>query len=136
MDIYKTKSKKIPGSNYPEVKKNALIFYQEIKSGTKRKPYVRSAYFNKDKIFLDLFWAHVFEKNFWDQIRRMKLLPCALELIKKSKTKPVSKFNPNKPGAVLHRFTGLTSGGEQFYIQIKETRNGNKYLLSVFPEQK
>jgi len=59
---------------------------------------------------------------------------CAIELLKESRIAPVSKSNPNKTGEVLHRFAGITAGGEEFYVQVKEyKRNGNKYFMSVFP---
>ena len=53
---YQAKAKKIPGSSYGEVMRNAfLIFDEKIKKKTKRRPYVRSAYFKKEKIFFDYF---------------------------------------------------------------------------------
>lgn len=136
MAEYKTKAKPLSGTNYHEIRKKALDFYQQIKNKTKRKPYVRSAYFKKEKVFLDLFWAHVFHKNYWDQTRRMKYLPCAIELIQKSRLKPISdKLNPNKSTERLYRFAGIAANGDKFRVQIKESRNsGKKYLISVFPE--
>lgn len=134
MPVYKTKTKELNGSNFHEVRKRAFGFYQSIKRKSKRKPYVRSAYFKKDKVFLEIFWSHTFEKNFWDQIRRMKFFPCAIELISQSYFDPVSKENPNKPSEILHRFTGLSSQNSLFHVQIKEEkRNGKKWLISVFP---
>jgi len=46
---YFAKVNKLSGTNYAEVKKNADIIFKQIKSKTKRRPYVRSAYFNKLK---------------------------------------------------------------------------------------
>lgn len=105
MKVYQAKITKLRGTNYKEVRKKAYSLYQEIKRCTKRKPYIRSAYFKKDKIFLDLFWGHLFEKkNFSDQMRRLKFYPCAVELIKNSYFHPTSKENPNKKSEILHRF--------------------------------
>ena len=56
---YFTKVNKLPGTNYTEVKKNADIIFKQIKSKTKRRPYIRSAYFNKQKVFFDFFWQHL-----------------------------------------------------------------------------
>ncbi|MBL7154999.1 MAG: hypothetical protein ISS88_00640 [Candidatus Portnoybacteria bacterium] len=137
MKSYQTKTKKLTGSDFREVHKKAFGLYKQIKSKTKRRPYVRSAYFKKDKIFLETFWHHLYEKNnFRDKIRRMKYFPAALELIKNSKIDPTSFENPNKSSEVLHKFTGKTKDGKLFYVQIKEEkRNGKKWLMSVFPKK-
>ncbi len=43
---------------------------------------MRSAYFNKEKIFLDLFWTHLFMKqNQRDRLRRIKFFAVAIDLI-------------------------------------------------------
>lgn len=138
MQVYKTKAKKFKGSNFGEVYQQALGVYRKIKRKTKRRPYIKSMYFNKRKIFLDFFWHHLFEKQNWrDRMRRMKYFACAIELIQKSTFEPISKENPNKRGEMLHRFCGLTAENELFYVQIKEDkRNKQHVLISVFPEQK
>lgn len=137
MKIYQAKTKKIPGTNWKEVSMSAFGLYQQIKKKTKRRPYVRSAYFKKEKIFLEIFWHHLHEKeNFRDKVRRMKFFPAAIELIKNSKIDPASMDNPNKLSEILHRFTGVTREGELFIVQIKEEkRTGRKWLMSVFPKK-
>ena len=86
----------------------------KIKKQTKRRPYVRSTYFNKQKIFFDFFWKHLFQKN--------------------PKNHPLSEENPHKKSEILHRFAGLTKDKELFYVQIKENkRNNKKYFMSCFP---
>lgn len=52
ISIYQTKKYKISGTSFKEVFKNAEIVYKEIKSKSKRTPYIRSKYFNKEKVFL------------------------------------------------------------------------------------
>jgi CRISPR/Cas system-associated endoribonuclease Cas2 len=70
--------------------------------------YVRSLYFNKEKVFLDL--------------------------IQNSKFEPTSKENPNKRSEILHRFAGITSEKDLFFVQIKENKqSGTKWFMSVFP---
>lgn len=92
MKIYRTKSKKLSGTKWPEVNKKALVLYKKIRAKTKRQPYIKSAYFNRDKIFLSLFWRHLHEKvNLRDKTRRIKYFPCAIELIQKSKLDPDRK---------------------------------------------
>ncbi len=137
MKVYKTHVMPFTGSNYREVKESASSFYKELKRKSKRRPYVRSAYFGRQKIFLELFWVHVLEKNYWDQMRRMKLFACGVELIQKSHFEPSSKENPNKRGELLHRFAGITKTHEMFFVQIKEDKRTNqKWLMSVFPVER
>lgn len=135
MRIYRTKVNKLRGTDYREIHKKARFFYEQIKRASRRKPYMRSAYFKKEKVFLGLFWSHLYEKkNYWDQMRRLKFFPCALELIRYSHCEPTSKENPNKPSELLHRFTGMTPEKDLFFVQIKEDKSsGKKWLISAFP---
>ena len=135
MKIYQTNIKKLAGTDYREIHSRALSLYRQIKSKTKRKPYIRSAYFQKEKVFLDYFWQHLWQKNWRDRVRRLKYYPCALDLIKNSRVEPVSKQNPNKPSEILHRFAGLTRDKDLFFVQISEDKKTDqKHFLSVFPE--
>lgn len=136
MRVYKIKVKKLQGSKFNIVNKKAMAFYKQIISKTKRRPYVRSAYFNNEKVFINLFWEHLFIKGNWrDRTRRLQFLPAAIELIKKTRFDPVSKENPNKKEEILHRFIGETGDNHIFYVQIKEDkRKSQKWLISFFPE--
>ena len=136
MKAYKTKVHKLPGMNWSRVSKRAMVQYRSITSRTKRRPYVRSAYFNKQKIFLPLFWSHLHEKlNLRDKTRRLKYFPCAIELIRNSRFDPDSREDLGRPGEILHRFGGITADNEGFFVPIKEDkRSGQKYLISVFPQ--
>jgi len=110
MKIYKTTKKKFTRSDFHEVHGQAYSLYSAIKKRTKRRAYVRSAYFAKDKIFIDLFWHHLFEKSNWrDRVRRMKYFACGVDLIQQSRFEPKTKENPNKPSELLHRFYGMTA---------------------------
>lgn len=131
---YQTKSNKLPGTNYSEVKKNADIIFKEIKSKTKRRPYIRSTYFNKQKIFFDYFWAHLAQKSLKEKTKRLRYFPCAIELIKNSRNTPTSKENVNNKQETLHRFFGQTKNKEKFVVQIKENKRTNKKdFMSCFP---
>ncbi|MFC1618038.1 hypothetical protein ACFL2B_02035 [Patescibacteria group bacterium] len=134
MQIYQTKTNRLSGTDYREVHKKARAVYQKIARQTKRRPYVRSAYFGKQKIFLTIFWPHIYEKKNWrDKVRRMRYLPCAFELIQKSRFQPISKVNQNRKIEILYRFFGKTGNGKIFFVQIKENRKtGKKWLMSVF----
>lgn len=137
MKQYKTKVGRLTGKNYPDLYKKAFSLYRQIKRKTKRKPYMKSFYFRKDKIFLDLFWQHLHQKNWRDRKRRIRYYPCAIELIRYSRLDPVSTDNPNNPSEILHKFSGVAPDRSIFYVQVKENkRNNQKYLMSVFPEQK
>jgi len=128
MKIYQTKCTELTGTNFSEVSQKAFGFYNQIRRKTKKRPYVRSAYFKKDKIFLPLFWNHLREKlNYKDKTRRVKYFPCAIELIKNSRFDPESKENVDRRSEILHRFAGKTKGGQLFFVQIKEDkRTGEK----------
>ncbi|MCR4277423.1 MAG: hypothetical protein NUV85_00185 [Candidatus Berkelbacteria bacterium] len=87
------------------------------------------------KRFFDYFWHHIDQESRPERRRRLVFLPCALELVGKSRFKPESKKNPNKQSELLHRFSGKSPSDDSFSVQIKEdTKSGYKYLMSVFPE--
>lgn len=137
MKAYRTKALILSGTSTKDVYKQAETYYKEMKAHTKRRPYIRSVYFNKEKVFLELFWQHLHQKNWRDRARRIKFFPCAIELIRFSHCEPISKENPNNSSELLHRFTGITSDSRLFYVQIKESKHTRqKWFLSVFPEQK
>ncbi len=134
MKVFQSKHNVIGGSDFGEIHQRALDIYKQLKKKTKRRPYVRSAYFNKDKIFLDYFWHHQWQKNWRDRTRRLKYYLCALDLIENSRIAPISKDNPNNSSEILHRFAGRSKGKQSFYVQIKENKkNDEKYFMSVFP---
>lgn len=134
MRAYQTKIPKLSGSKYSEVVKQARLLYRRIAKRTKRKAYVRSIYFKREKVFFDIFWLHLEEKSFRDRTRRLKFFSCAIELIKNSHYPPISKPNVDRKIEVLHRFTGISPTNEIFFVQIKENiKTKRKYLISVFP---
>ena len=133
-NLYQTTSKPFSGSSWNEIAPQARYLLRVITRRSKRRPYIRSAYFSKDKIFLSYFWRHLSQKTYPEQLRRMRYLPCAIELIKKSRHSPLSKQNPNQSDEILHRFAGTASDHKLFMVQIKEyKRTGRKELMSVFP---
>lgn len=138
MQYYKTKTRKLPGTHWWQVSKRAFVLYKDISSKTKRRPYVRSSYFDKQKVFLGLFWQHLHEKeNVRDKVRRLKYYPRAIELIQKTRYDPTSKENPNRPSEIVHRFAGSTPDNKLFFVQIKEDKHkGQKWFMSVFPFDK
>lgn len=122
-------------SSYISIYRKAWQIYLTERKKSKRRAYIRSAYFKKDKIFLDIFWSHLKEKRMTDRVRRIRLYRCALKLLKKSKNHPIT-VQDNDMESILHRFYGIANDGQRFVVQIKENkRNDAKYLLSVFPEK-
>lgn len=126
MRLYKTKVSKLAGTDYHELMSNALLIYHKEKSKSKRKPYVRSVYFNNEKVFIDYFWSHLNQKTWPDRARRLKFYACALDLIKNSKINSITSTNPNDKSENYYKFTGIAQTKEIFYVQIKENIKKNK----------
>jgi len=133
MQIYKTKQPRLTGTSYNELERKARKIHNEIARRTKRNPYVRSAYFKKNKVFIGLFWQHLNQKSRRDRKRRLQLYSCAIELIRHSSCDPIVKPNPNGKNEIVYRFNGISKDGVLFCVQIKEDlRSDNKYFMSVF----
>jgi len=130
---FPVKSEKLSGAgDDKEILKRAREYFEALMRKTKRQPYMRSAYFGKQKIFFTYFWKHLYQKSPRQRRHRVVFLPCAIELIKKSRNAPTTKPNPNKKSELLHRFYGITKKREIFYVQIKENvTTDRKELMSV-----
>lgn len=135
MNPYRCKGLPFTGSDYKIVYKKAMEVFKVIKTGTKRKPHLKSAFFKADKVFFDHFWNHIRQKRYPDRIRRLRYFGLAVELISHSKLKPDTMTNPNKKSETLHRFYGITPNREVFSVQIKESKSGTKQLMSIFPNK-
>jgi len=137
MRVYQAKAGKLKGTDFYEVRAAAMVIFKRIKNKSKRRTYVRSVYFKKHKIFLDLFWEHLFDKStWWERMRRLRYFEAAIEIIIHCHFEPKSKENPNRRSEILHRFSGLTKEGDLFYVQIKESKkSGEKFFISCFPDQ-
>lgn len=136
MKVYQVRTPRFGGTSFDEVIKKARAAFYPIEKGTKRRPYIRSAFFDKEKIFFDYFWQHLNQKPRRERIKRLAYFACAIELIQKSRQAPVDKQNPNRRKEVLYRFAGLTKEQELFFVQIKkDVKTGQKFLMSVFPPE-
>src|SRR3972149_9976165 len=98
---YRAKVGLLHGSNLAEIMRSAHGIYAVLKKKTKRRPYVRSAYFNKEKIFFDYHWQHLSQKSPKERYHRLKYFMSAIELIQYSRHTPTSKRNPNKTNEIL-----------------------------------
>lgn len=134
---YQTKTSPIKGKNrFDAVGKEAMNLFRQVEKRSKRQPYLRSAYFNKEKIFFTFFFKHLNQKPVYERPARLKLLPCAIELIEKSRNKPIERMNPNRKKEKFYRFIGLTPQKNLFYVQIKEDlKTKKKYFMSCFLEK-
>ncbi len=133
MKAYQVRIKKLSATRYADLIKQVRRMYHDIEKQTKRRPYIRSAYFDKEKIFFDFYWRHLDQKSFVERRKRLRYFACGIELIKNSRLEPLTKPNPNRRSETLHRFAGLTKDNELFFVQIKEdTKTKQKYLMSVF----
>jgi hypothetical protein len=136
MIAYQTKESTLPGTSHREVYKVARALFKKIKNKTKRKPYIRSAYFRRQKVFFDYFWEHLHQKSKPDKFRRLKFFSAALEVVRHSRNDPHTEQNPNKLSELLHRFAGITMDKKKFYVQIKEHNvTKTKQLISIFPAE-
>ncbi|NOS67637.1 MAG: hypothetical protein HOO67_04715 [Candidatus Peribacteraceae bacterium] len=108
--------------------------FRLLQKQTKRRPYVRSAFFGKEKIFFDYFWIHLNQKDAHDRARRLKYFPCAIELLRLCRQAPQTFIKTAELHIIRHQFIGLASDGSKFAVVIKEERpSGKKNLLSLFP---
>lgn len=133
MECYQVKAKRLSGTRTRDIIRQGRLTYHQIEQASKRRPYIRSAYFKKEKIFLDNFWPHLNQKTISDRARLLRLLPCALELISTSRCQPLTLYESKE---ILYRFTGKTVQGEVFFVQIKEdVKRKQKFFMSVFPHK-
>ncbi len=135
MDYYKTGAGLLPGSNYAEVYRRAKEVFAVVKGKTKRKPYIRSKHFDREKIFFDYFWVHLYQKPPRERMKRLKYVAAALEVLHQSQYPPKSIVHRHNQHEMLHRFAGVTPHGQKFFVQVKETiSTGTKQFMSTFPE--
>ena len=132
MKVYRSNLSKLPGRSYNDVERTARKLHRAIERRTKRTPYVKSVYFQNQKVFLNVFWTHLNQKPRADRKRRLKLYALAIDLIENSRVVPLTKDNPNGKNERVHRMAGVSKENEVFYVQIKEDAKGRKYFMSVF----
>ena len=136
--VYHSKLGKMPGTSHAEVVHLARHEYHLIQKRTPRRhAYVRSQYFRRDKVFVNQFWEHLKQKRGGDQLRRLKLYSCAIDLIRNTTASPDTIFGYDDMNIALHRFYGQTKDGEYYCVQIKQDkRTGRKDFMYVFPSDK
>ena len=94
MNSFKSKCDLLAGTDYQEVIHTARREYRAIqKRNPRRQPYIRSKYFNGDKVFINIFWNHLVQKRKGEQMKRAKLLACAIDLLRNTSTPPDTIFS-------------------------------------------
>lgn len=133
---YHCKTKPLVGHRFVEIMPRARGVFRALQKQTKRRPYVRSTYFHRDKIFFDFFWQHLQQKSVVDRARRLKYLPCALEVLRKSRHDPVTFVDIRRPGIIKHEFVGVAPDGMRFSVVVQQDRGTDKkQLLSLYPSR-
>lgn len=138
MSVYKSKYGLLAGTDYSEVMQISRREFQAIqRRNPRRQPYIRSKYFNGDKVFINIFWNHLAQKRKGEQMKRAKLLAAAIDLLRNTTTPPQTIFSQANLNEILHRFAGETKDGLPFYVQVKENKKSDrKDFMSVFPKGK
>lgn len=135
MAAYLTKIPKLHATDLREATRKARRIFHDIEKQSRRKVYIRSGYFNKEKVFFDFFWEHLNQKPRAERLKRLIYFPCAIDVIRHSRRAPIISLNRHKKSEILYRFDAQTKEGETFYVQIKEIPSTRvKYFMSVFPE--
>lgn len=108
--------------------------FRTLEKRTKRRPYIRSAYFQKEKVFFDYFWQHLQRKALPDRARRLRFFPCAIELVRKSRLEPQTYLSAGTPIMIQHVFFGETTEHQHFAVVVShDKRRGTKQLLTCYP---
>jgi hypothetical protein len=63
MAVYRVKNTELAGTSYAEIAPRARLLLRAIARKTKRQPYLRSAYFQKEKIFFTFLWQHLQQRS-------------------------------------------------------------------------
>ncbi len=138
MNTFRSKYGLLAGTDYDEAMHVARREYRAIqRRNPRRQPYVRSKYFNGDKVFINIFWNHLAQKRKGEQMKRAKLLVAAIDLLRNTSMPPETIFSKGNLNELLHRFSGETKDGQPFYVQVKENKKSDrKDFMSVFPKGK
>ena len=121
MNVYTSKYPRLPGSSYDEALNHARQEYNVIAHSTKRQPYVKSKYFNGNKVFLKVFWDHVMQKRLKERTRRLRFYRAALDVLRHSQITPETTFNADDRNILLHRFYGVTKDASTSVYRLRKT---------------
>ena len=131
---YQSKYERLKGSNDKEVFYEARQEFNKYQK-KRRQPYIRSKYFDGQKVFLSMFWTHLNQKSPVERQRRIVFIRAAFDLIRNSHIDPVIEPQ-EKPSDIYYRFYGKTKSGENFAVQVMKDKKSNRYFMSCFPTKK
>lgn len=133
--MFVSQYKKRTATSHKEVYSSARNEYHRIeRRNSRRMPYVRSAYFKKEKVFINIFWEHVKQKNYGEQAERLKYYNPAIDLIVNAGQRDLVASHQIEVNVLLYRFEGKTQDGYIYFVQLKQNlRTGRKDFMSVFP---
>ena len=107
--------------------------FSNLRSVSKRSPYIRSKYFKGSKVFLTVFWHHIMQKHRTNRMVRLRFYRVAIDLLENTRIPPETITSKAHKDILLHRFYGKTIEGELFCVQVKEDqRLKRKDFMSVF----
>ncbi|MDR1033089.1 MAG: hypothetical protein LBL84_03725 [Candidatus Nomurabacteria bacterium] len=122
---YQSRLARITGTNYTEVRGKAWAIYRDIETQTgNRNTYVRSAYFQKQKVFLKTFWNHLYDKRLGQRMQRMPYYAAAIDLLKNSRVEPEIYHRDNEKryrSMALHVITTSLSSRSKRTKKAKNT---------------
>jgi len=91
------------------------------------RPYLRvKSRGLKGKVYIDDFHFHIDAKGYGDMIGRYRLVPCVIELLRKTHDEPL----PTKRGNLM--FEGTTPDGQRFKVIVRPEKQGG-CLQSFYP---
>ena len=128
---YQSRLPRIAGTDYYEILGKARAIYRDLDTQTgRRNTFVRSAYFDKQKIFLETYWNHFGDKHLGQRKQRIPYYAATIDLLKNTTVEPVTYLRGKDK---YYRFSGITKDNYEFIVQIKENKKGEKYHMSSFP---
>ena len=129
VNYFKSKHSKLYSTVYSRVFCSARLYYESLIQNPRRKPYVKSKFFDK-KVFLDEFWTQILRRNLADRRRRLSFYICAIDLIQNTRCEPVIKYEVGKE---FYEFYGIAKNGEKFVVHMRRSKE-NIYFMSCFPK--
>jgi len=130
--FYQSKYDRLRGSNDKEAFYEARRIFRKY-DNKRRQPYVRSKYFNGQKVFLNMFYIHLGQKSPSEQRKRISFVACAIDLLQNTRVPPLFSDSFDGRRGEYYRFQGATKSGEKFAVQVVKDKKDNRYFMSCFP---
>jgi hypothetical protein len=132
IQFYQSKYDRLRASNDREAFYEARLTFRKY-DNKRRQPYIRSKYFDGQKVFLNMFYIHLGQKSPREQRKRIVFVTCAIDLLQH--TKIIPEYFVVKT-IEYYRFYGQTKSGVKFAVQVMKDKKRNRYFMSCFPIRK